>query len=151
MCLLFPLQIWKQWRLIKCSDQIRVNKRDTHCFEHLQEENTKPSVNVSVSHSWIFLSPSGFYCFYRGEAKNDGTLIEWEKNVDVFVAISSFFILVENKVVKLRPLNAAIQGRYEKLHDTRNDTKKIFVRVTQFLVNSLFYTSTFIKSEFLRI
>ena len=31
----------------------------------------------------------------------------------------------------------------------RNETKSISVRVTQFLVNSLFYTGTFIKSEFL--
>ena len=30
----------------------------------------------------------------------------------------------------------------------RNETKSISVRVTQFLVNSLFYTWTFIKSEF---
>ena len=45
--LLFPLQIWKQPHRIKCSDQFRVNKRDTDCFEHLHEENTKPSVNVS--------------------------------------------------------------------------------------------------------
>ena len=34
-----------QPRRIKCSDQFRVNKRDTDCFEHLQEENTKRSVN----------------------------------------------------------------------------------------------------------
>ena len=32
-------------------DQFRVNKQDADCFEHLHEENTKPLVNVSVSHA----------------------------------------------------------------------------------------------------
>ena len=47
--LLFPLQIWKQPHWIKCSDQFRVYKQDTDCFEHLYKENTKPFVNVKVS------------------------------------------------------------------------------------------------------
>ena len=57
---LFSLQIWKQPHRIKCSDQFKVNKRDTDCFEHLHDENTKPSVNVSVAQAWIFLSTSSF-------------------------------------------------------------------------------------------
>ena len=57
---LFPLQIWKQPHQIKCSDQFTVNKSDTDCFEHLHEENTKPSVNVSVSYAWLRL----FYGFF---------------------------------------------------------------------------------------
>ena len=61
--LLFSLQIWKQLQRIKCSDQNIVNKRDTDCFEHLHEENMKPSVSVSVSHAGIFLSTPGFYGF----------------------------------------------------------------------------------------
>ena len=85
--LLFPLQIWKQPHRIKCSEQLRVNKRDTDCFEHLHEENTKPLVNVSVLHAWIFLSTSGFLRFYREEGRSDGTLIEWLRDVDVLVAI----------------------------------------------------------------
>ena len=89
--LLFPLQIWKQPHRIKCSDQFRVNKRDTDCFEHLHEENTKPSVNVSVSHAWISYRPQAFYGFHRGKGRNDGTLMKWEKNVDVFVAIPPSF------------------------------------------------------------
>ena len=43
---------------------------------------------LSVSHSWIFLSIWGFYGFCRGERKSDGTLIEWERDVNVLVAIS---------------------------------------------------------------
>ena len=68
---LFPLQIWKQPLQINCSDQFRVNKRDTECFEILHEENTKPSVNISVSHAWSFFSTSGFLCFLQrgGEGK----------------------------------------------------------------------------------
>ena len=42
-----------------------------------------------------------FYGFYRGEVRSDGTLIEWERDVDVLVAISSPLILVEKSVVKL--------------------------------------------------
>ena len=30
-----------------CSDQLRVDKQDTDCFEQMHEENTKLSVNVS--------------------------------------------------------------------------------------------------------
>ena len=43
-----------------------------------------------------------FYGFYRGEVRNDGTLIEWERDVDVLEAISSLPILVEMSVVKLQ-------------------------------------------------
>ena len=88
--LLFPLQIWKQPYRIKCSDQFRINKQDTDCFKHLHEENTKPLFNVSVLHAWIFLLISGFlYGFYRGEGRSDGTLIEYDRDVDALVAISS--------------------------------------------------------------
>ena len=58
--------------------------------------------------------PQVFYCFYRGEWKSDGTLIEWERDVDVLLAIFSHLILVEKSVVKPWPSKAAIQGRYEK-------------------------------------
>ena len=101
--ILFPLQIWNQPHWIKCSDQFRVNKRDTGCFEHPHEENTKPSVNVSVSHMPEFsYQHRDFYGFYRGEGRNDGTLIEWERDVDVLVAIFSPLILVEKSVVKIQ-------------------------------------------------
>ena len=50
----------------------------------------------------------------RGEGRSDGTLMEWKRDVDVFVAISSPLILVEKSIVKLRPSEAAIQRRYEK-------------------------------------
>ena len=36
--LLFQLQILKQPHRIKCSDQFRVNKQDTDCFEHLDKK-----------------------------------------------------------------------------------------------------------------
>ena len=49
-----------------------------------------------------------------GEGRSDGTLMEWKRDVAVFVAISSPLILVEKNIVKLRPSEAAIQGRYEK-------------------------------------
>ena len=59
--------------------------------------------NVGVSH----MPESSYrhkdlYGFYRGEVSSDGTLIEWERDVDVLVAISSPFILVEKSVVKLQ-------------------------------------------------
>ena len=54
-------------------------------------------------------------------------------------------------VVKLRPSEAAIQGWYEKKY-TRGMKLKVFpFDLTQFLVNNLFYTWTFIKTEFLCI
>ena len=43
-----------------------------------------------------------FYGFYRGEGRNDGTLLEWESDVDVLVAIFSPLILVEKSVVKIQ-------------------------------------------------
>ena len=49
---------------IKCSNQFRVNKRDTDCFEYRYEENTKLSVNASVSYAWIFLSTLFFLWFF---------------------------------------------------------------------------------------
>ena len=40
--------------------------------------------------------------------RSDGTLIEWERDVEVLVAISSPLILIEKGVVKLQPLEAVI-------------------------------------------
>ena len=147
--LLFPLEVWKQPHRIKCSDQFRVKKQDTDCLEHLHKKNAKPSVNVSVSHMPEFsYRHQDFYWFYRGEVKSDKTLIEWERNDDVLVAIPSPLILVEKSNVKLQKQ----QSRGDlKNNIQRNETKSISVRVMQFLVNSLFYTWTLIKSEFLRI
>ena len=66
--LLLPLQIWKQPHRIKCSNQFRVNKRDTDCFEYMCEENTKTSVDVKVSRMFEFSNqPQVFYGFYRGK------------------------------------------------------------------------------------
>ena len=58
--------------------------------------------------------PQVYYDFCRGEGRIGEALIEWKRDVDVFVAISFPLILVEKSVVKLRPSEAAIQGRYEK-------------------------------------
>ena len=80
--ILFPLQILKQTHQIKCCVQFRVNKQDTDCFEHPHKENTKPSVNVSVSHMLeCSYRHQDFYGFSRGEVWSDGTLIEWERDV----------------------------------------------------------------------
>ena len=101
--LLFLLQIWKQPRRIKCSDQFRVNKRDTDCFEYLHEENTKPLVNVSVWHAWIFLSTSDFIWFLQRGGK------EWRNSNRIgegcWYSCGYFLplILVEKSVVQLRP------------------------------------------------
>ena len=57
--------------------------------------------------------PQVFSGFYRGEEKNDSPLIEWDRDVDVLVAISSPLILVEKSVVKLQLSEAAVQDRYE--------------------------------------
>ena len=46
--------------------------------------------------------PRVFYGFYKGEGRSDGTLIKWERDVDVLMAISSPLILVEKSAVKLR-------------------------------------------------
>ena len=51
--------------------------------------------------------------------------------------------------LKLWALEAEIQGTYEKQHAGMK-LKVLSVWVSQFWVNSLFYTWTFIKSEFLR-
>ena len=95
--------------------------------------------------------PQVFYGFYRGEGKSDGTLIEWQRNIDVLVAISSPLILVEKSVVKLLTFESSNPGEIWKITSMRNETKSISVRVTQFLVDSIFYKWTFIKSEFLCI
>ena len=81
--LLFPLKNWKQSHRIKCSDQLTVNKRDTDCLEHLHTENTKPSVNVNVSHA----QPQLYYGFYRMEGRSDGMLIELDRDVVVLVTV----------------------------------------------------------------
>ena len=88
--LLFPVQIWKQPHRIKCSDKFKVNKQETDYFEHPHVENTKPLVNVSASHMPEFsYQHQDFYGFYKGEVRSHGTLIEWERDVDVLVATSS--------------------------------------------------------------
>ena len=33
--------------------------------------------------------PQAFYGFYRGEERSDGTVTEWDRDVDVVVAVSS--------------------------------------------------------------
>ena len=78
---------------------------------------TNQFIDVSCKKSGdltIFLQV--FYGFNRVEGMSDRTLIEWERDVDVLVAISSTLTLIEKSVVKLRPSEAAIQGRYEKEH-----------------------------------
>ena len=95
--------MWKQPHRIKCSDQFRVNKRDTDRYDNPHEEDTKPSVNVSVSHMLEFSYwHQNIYGFYGGEVRSDGTLKEWERYVDVLVAISSPLILVGKSVVKFQ-------------------------------------------------
>ena len=47
--------------------------------------------------------PQVYYDVCRGERRIGETLIEWKRDVDVFVAISFPLILVEKSVVKLRP------------------------------------------------
>ena len=54
--------------------------------------------------------------FTEGEGRSYGTQLEWERHADVLAAISSLFIFVERSFVKLRPSEAAIQGRYENKH-----------------------------------
>ena len=49
-----------------------------------------------------FYRHQDFYGFYRGEVRSDGTLIEWKRDVDVLVAISSPLILVDKSAVKLQ-------------------------------------------------
>ena len=58
--------------------------------------------------------PQVVYGFYKGQGRSDETLIEWERDVDVLVAIFSPHILVEKSVIKLRPSETTIQGRYDK-------------------------------------
>ena len=57
---------------------------------------------IDLSFSWFVQK--------KGEGRSDGTLIEWERDVDVLVGILSPIILVEKSVVKLRPSEAAVQG-----------------------------------------
>ena len=61
--------------------------------------------------------------FYRGEGRSDGTLIEWDRDIDVLVTVSSPLILVEKNVVKLQSSEAAILGSYRKITYMRNETK----------------------------
>ena len=58
--------------------------------------------------------PQVFFGFYRWEKRSDGILIKWERDADDLGAISSPLVLVEKSVAKLRPSEAAIQGKYEK-------------------------------------
>ena len=53
------------------------------------------------------------YGFYRKEGRSDRTLIEWGRDNTVLMAISLPFFLVEKSVVKVRPSEVAIQGRYQ--------------------------------------
>ena len=72
-------------------------------------------MNVSDSHAWVFLSTSGFLCFLQriaDEWRNSNGMRESVGNV--LVVIFSLLILVEKSVVKLQPLEPAIQGGYEK-------------------------------------
>ena len=50
----------------------------------------------------FYYRPQNFYGFYRGKVMSDRTLIEWERDVDVLVAIFFPLILVEKGVVKLQ-------------------------------------------------
>ena len=74
----------------------------------------------------------------RGEVTE--TLLEWERDVDVLVAISYRLIVVEKSVLKLQPSKTAIQERHQKIIYIRNETKSVSIPVTQFLVNILFCT-----------
>ena len=67
-----------------------------------------------------------FYGFYRGEQRSDWTLIEWERDADVLVGISSLFILVEKSIAKLGALEAATRG------DTENNTWGMKLKVFSF-------------------
>ena len=82
------------------------------------------------------------YCFYYKFERQGCSC-----SCDCFLPL----ILVEKDVVKFRASEAAIHGVIRKIIYMTNEIKSISVRDTQFLVNSLFYASTFIKSEFLRI
>ena len=80
----------------------KVNKVIEYCFEHLHEKNAKPSISVSVSHA----QPQFCYGFYRREGRSDGTLIKWDRNVDVLVTVFPPPLIV----VKLQASEAAIPG-----------------------------------------
>ena len=79
--LLFPLQIWKQPRGIKCSDQFRVNKRDTDCFELLHEENTKLQVNISVRMLEFSCRLQFFFRVFTEESGGMTELLELDSDV----------------------------------------------------------------------
>ena len=86
--LLFPLQIWKQPHRIKHSDQFRVNKRDTNCFEHLYVGKYKALNQFKCLACLNFLiNLKDFYGFYRREGRSDGILIEWRRDVGVLVVV----------------------------------------------------------------
>ena len=60
-----------------------------------------------------------FYGLYRGEVKSDGTLIEWERDVDVLVAISPPLILLEKSVVKLQKQQSRVDMK-NNIHEEWN-------------------------------
>ena len=53
--LLFPLQIWKQPHQNKVFWPVQLMKKILTVFEHLHEDNTKPLVNESVSHTGLLI------------------------------------------------------------------------------------------------
>ena len=120
--LLFPLQIWK------CSDQFIVNKPDTHCFEHLHEENAKLSVNVTSRMLEFSYWPQVFYGFYIGEGRSDRTLIEKDRDGDAFVLVL---------------LNSNLRKQQSR-GDTKNNTWKMKVKVFPFELRSFWNIVYFI-------
>ena len=73
----FHYKIWKQLLRIKSSNQFR----DTEILTVLRI-GTRSTVEFSYR-------PQVFNGFYRGEGRSEGTLVEWERDIDVLVAISS--------------------------------------------------------------
>ena len=129
--LLFPLQIWKQTHRIKCSDQLRVKKQDTDCFEHLHAENTKPLVSVSISHAWIFLSTLGFLWFLQGEGEE---LRNFNRMGDRCWCSCGYFLpsyLVEKSVVKLT-FGSINSGEIWKITYMRNKTRSVSFQFRNF-------------------
>ena len=58
----------------KCSDQFKVNKRDTDYFEHLYEESAKPMVNVKCLACLNFLIDLSFFMVFS-EGKGGVTVV----------------------------------------------------------------------------